>query len=97
MTGQHMLTRKQYELLVFINQRLTGSEKQKRTVLPVLLEGDEEAAFPPLMQGRVYADFRSETTYFATLFDLILSLYSIDFHDRAVADLRETLSPGRMG
>ncbi len=80
-----------------IDLRMLGTEEEKRTVLPVLLDGDSKTSLPPLMRPRVHADFLREEAYFATLFDLILSLYGIDFHDRAVADLRETLRPGRMG
>ncbi|MCP3997616.1 MAG: hypothetical protein GY722_21535, partial [bacterium] len=73
-----------------IGKRMIGGKAKRETVLPVLLEGDEES-LPPLVQGRVYADFRDEAAYFTTAFDLILSLYEIPFGDRAVADLRETL------
>jgi hypothetical protein len=75
-----------------INKRMTGREAQKKTVLPVLLAGYEEASLPPLLQGRVYADFRNERAYFTTAFDLILSLYDIAPNNPAVADLRESLS-----
>jgi hypothetical protein len=46
---------------------------------------------PPLLHGRVYADFRDAGAYFITAFDLILSLYNIPRSDPAVADLRESL------
>ena len=42
-----------------INQRLTGTELQEPSVLPVLLEGTAHAALPPLVGSRVYADFRA--------------------------------------
>jgi small GTP-binding protein len=74
-----------------INNRLLGTEAQKESVLPLLLAGDPENSLPPLLQGRVYADFRDEITYFATAFDLILSLYQLARTHRAVADLRESL------
>lgn len=79
-----------------ITKRMRGTEAQKETVLPVLLAGDEESSFPPLVQGRVYADFRNERAYFITAFDLILSLYGISPGDRAVADLRESLIDSNM-
>jgi hypothetical protein len=41
--------------------------------------------------GRVYADFRDESTYFTTAFDLVLSLYQLAPNHPAVADLRESL------
>ena len=56
-----------------------------------MLEGEKATSLPPLLQGRVYADFRDERSYFATAFDLILSLYRLPVTDPAVADLRESL------
>jgi hypothetical protein len=60
-----------------------------------LLEGDEESSLPPLMRGKFYADFRLESHYFATLFDLILTLYRIPFDHDAVKDLRESRARAR--
>jgi WD40 repeat protein len=77
-----------------ISNRLLGTEKQKETVLPVLLAGDKESSFPPLVYGRVFADFRVEREYFVTAFDLILDLYGIAHKENAVADLRESLRDG---
>jgi len=72
-----------------IGKKMIGPETKKESILPVLLEGTEESSLPPLLQGRVYADFCEEQLYFVTAFDLILSLYEIDFRDPAVVDLRE--------
>jgi small GTP-binding protein len=74
-----------------IHNRLLGTEPQKQSVLPLLLAGEKTASLPPLLHGRVYADFRDETAYFTTAFDLILSLYRIPPNHSAVADLRESL------
>jgi small GTP-binding protein len=71
--------------------RLLGTENQKQTVLPVLLAGEKSESFPPLLRGKVYADFRVEDEYFAKAFDLILAVYDIPHQDPAVADLRESL------
>lgn len=76
-----------------INNRLLGTEEQKSSVLPLLLTGEQRAALPPLLQGRVYADFRNDEAYFTTAFDLILSLYNLPPTHSAVADLRESLLP----
>ena len=76
--------------------RLLGTEGQKQEVLPVLLDGDPATALPPLLRGRVRADFRKEEEYFVTAFDLILSLYGIAPSNSAVADLRESLREPRM-
>ncbi|HXO18392.1 MAG TPA: TIR domain-containing protein [Thermoanaerobaculia bacterium] len=71
--------------------RLLATEDQKRTVLPVLLAGEESESFPALLRGRVYGDFRTDDAYFAQAFDLILDVYDIPHIDPAVADLRESL------
>lgn len=60
-----------------IGHRLTGAESSKRTVLPVILDGTEETALPPLLRGRVYADFRVPEQYFLSAFRLILSVHEI--------------------
>jgi WD40 repeat protein len=75
-----------------IGARLLGTEAEKQTVIPVLLEGDPKNSLPLLLQGRVYADFRAVETYFDAVFDLILSLYSIPAHHPVAAELRNLLS-----
>jgi GTPase SAR1 family protein len=74
-----------------ICKRMTGTEAEKRTVLPVLLEGKVEAAFPPLLQGRVYSDVRQEESYYAGVFDLILTVYDIPFGQPVIGELRAKL------
>ena len=74
-----------------INLRLTRTEKEKATVLPLLLEGDEATSFPPLVRGKVYGRFDEDELYFPSLFDLILTLYRIPFTHPAIADLRDEL------
>lgn len=78
-----------------INNRLLGTEAEKETVLPLLLVGEKKTSLPPLLHGRVYADFRDERAYFIAAFDLILSLYQLPPTHLAVVDLRESLrEPG---
>ncbi|WP_173076791.1 TIR domain-containing protein [Phytohabitans rumicis] len=74
-----------------IGVRMIGSKACKETVLPVLLEGTPESSLPPLLQGRVYADFREPEAYFVRVFDLILSLYQIPPQRAAAAGLRDLL------
>jgi len=74
-----------------INNRLLGTESQKQSVLPLLLDGAKTDSLPPLVHSRVYADFRDELAYFATAFDLVLSLYQFPPDQPAIADLRESL------
>lgn len=77
-----------------LNQRLTGPGRSKDSVLPILLAGSGDASLPPLLRGRVYADFRSEEGYFAGLFDLILALYRIAPDKGNVFDLRQSIVEG---
>lgn len=74
-----------------MSRRLIGTEAQKASILPLLLAGEERTSFPPLLHGRVYANFTQEAHYLATLFDLVLTLYHIPFNDPLVRDLREKL------
>jgi hypothetical protein len=74
-----------------IGNRMLGTEASKVSVLPLLLAGTVESSLPQLLHGRVYADFRDTQAYFATAFDLLLSLYEIPPQHQAVADLRESL------
>jgi hypothetical protein len=74
-----------------INLRLTSTESLKATVLPLLFSGDERTAFPPLMRGRVYADFRNEESYFECLLRLVFTLHTIPFDDALSSELIGTL------
>jgi TIR domain len=76
-----------------IGNRMIGSEAAKESVLPVLLEGTPEESLPPLLHGRVYADFRLAQRYLPTVFHLILSLYQISAHE-PVRELRRQLEAG---
>jgi hypothetical protein len=78
-----------------IGKRMIGSEEQKETVLPVLLEGNQETAFPNLLQGRVYADFRSRELYVETTLDLIGRIHGIDMKGQMGVELRELIDPQR--
>jgi WD40 repeat protein len=79
-----------------IGERLVGSEAGKETVLPVLLEGTKEIAFPLLLHPRVYADFRKSGAYFTTMLDLLLSLFAINPVEPVAKDLRQYLDGPRL-
>ncbi len=72
-------------------QRLAGTEDQKKTVRPIILEGDEETSLPDSLRGRVFADFRQKDLYISSLIDLVLSIYGIPFQEEDVQELRDRL------
>jgi hypothetical protein len=74
-----------------IGERMIGTEAEKDSVLPVLLEGTKKSAFPPLLQGRVYADFRNSEAYFDKMFELLLSLFQLQPNHPVATELRESL------
>jgi GTPase SAR1 family protein len=74
-----------------ISNRLTGTERQKETVLPLLLDGEKVNSLPPLLHNRVYGDFRNQRDYFVSTFQLTLDLYRINRRNEAVSDLYEGL------
>ncbi|GAA2722073.1 hypothetical protein CAE01nite_26810 [Cellulomonas aerilata] len=73
-----------------IHLRMLGTEAEKRTVIPVLLEGSSSDAFPPLMRGRVSIDFTGGQ-YFLHVFQLIVSLWGLPADSEAVRRLSEGL------
>jgi TIR domain len=75
-----------------IGKRMIGTQLSKENVLPVLLDGSEEASFPPIIHGRVYADFRKPDAYFDTIMDLLLSLYQLPPQHPVAEDLRRSLN-----
>ena len=70
-----------------LNQRLLSTERMKATVLPLLLVGTERESFPPLLRGRVYADFREERMYFGQLFDIVLTIHGIPRTEPGIREL----------
>lgn len=70
---------------------MTGTEQLKETVLPVLREGDVHSSFPPLLHSRNFADFTREAGYYIHLFQLVLTLYHIEFDNPVVLDQLEKL------
>jgi GTPase SAR1 family protein/DNA-directed RNA polymerase subunit RPC12/RpoP len=61
-----------------IESRLSrGNERRKASVLPLLLSGRADDAFPALLRGRTYADFRDPDHYFETLAEVVLTLFGL--------------------
>lgn len=76
--------------LRMINTRVRKKSESER-VVPLLIEGEAAASFPPLLEDSVFVDFRDPDLYFERLFDLLLKLYAIPFDEPAMRDLRDTI------
>jgi hypothetical protein len=76
----------EYDLVL---NRMTGTEEQKQSVMPLLVAGRPDESLPSLLRGRVHADFRDQARYFETMFLLMLSLHDLDPHHPAVSGLLE--------
>lgn len=74
-----------------IGKRMIGTETEKESVLPILLEGSEKLSFPLILQGRVYADFRKTDKYFNEMLKLLLSIYDIPVSHPVAVELNELL------
>jgi hypothetical protein len=77
--------------LKLINTRLRKRSTVNETILPLLLEGTQASAFPPLAEDFAYFDFTGEESYFERLFEVLLKLYRIPFEDPAMRDLKEAI------
>jgi len=74
-----------------INNKLMGTEQEKRTVLPLLRTGIVKDSLPQFLWGRTYADFRADERYFVALLDVILTLHQLSFTDPTIASVRDDL------
>jgi GTPase SAR1 family protein len=78
--------------LLLIKSKLRKRGAIRRTVIPLLCEGTPEEAFPALLEDSVYIDFRTETDFFARLFDLVLTVHRISFEESMARQHRDELS-----
>ncbi len=76
-----------------IETRLRKRSAIRETVIPLLLEGPQTSAFPPLFEDSVYINFANEKRYFVELFRLILRLYNIPFSHPGLDELMESMEP----
>lgn len=74
-----------------VGARLRHASASTPTVIPLLLEGGKETSLPPELQGCLPGDFRDESQYAVSLFDLVLTLYAIPLNRPSFAPLREGL------
>lgn len=74
-----------------IGHRMIGSEDRKASVMPLLLAGSEDSSFPPLLHGRVYADFREGERYFDSALNLLLTMHRIETRQSLAVELKELL------
>ena len=74
-----------------ISDRLMGTESDKRSVVPLLLAGEVETSFPPLLHRRKAVDVRRDEQYVLCLADLVIKMLGLSFSDPVIIDLRDSL------
>ncbi len=75
-----------------IRNRLRAQDTLRGMTLQLLLDDDRESVTAGDVSQRSLGDFRDETHYPVSLFDLVLSLYSIRLDNPAFMPLRQALS-----
>jgi GTPase SAR1 family protein len=78
--------------LRLINTRLRKPSKYGSTVIPVLLAGNFETSFAPLIQDIVAFDFSIDESYFVNLLNLIWRLYEIPFDNPLLEELQKSIT-----
>ena len=79
--------------LRLIGARLNKDMRQRSRVIPLLLDGEQATALPPMLQDSVFFDFREEQNYLFELRNLVIRLYELPFDDPAVIGLCGQMSP----
>lgn len=74
-----------------ISQRLMGTEEEKRTVLPLILEGTERESLPAPLRNRICGFFQESSGYFDGLLDLIVPMLRVPADGPLVAELKRAL------
>jgi len=74
-----------------IHQRIMQGGSKKYNVLPLLLSGEPEESFTPLVLTTTYSDFRQEDKYLVGLFNLIVTMYRLDRSDPDVSEVQRAI------
>jgi small GTP-binding protein len=80
--------------LRLIKTRLAKRDEIRRTIIPLLLEGSKDEAFPPLFTDSVFIDFRNSDDFFLRLFETVLTIHRVPFENEMARRHRETLFIG---
>jgi GTPase SAR1 family protein len=83
--------------LRFIKTRLRKRDSMHGTILPILVDGTQQTAFPPSFEDSVFIDFRSEEKFFPQLFELILVLQRIPHEYELARRHRDAISQPSRG
>jgi hypothetical protein len=78
--------------LRLIKTRLAKRDEIRRTIIPLLLEGTKDEAFPPLFTDSVFIDFRKSENFFFRLFETVLTIHQIPFENEMARRHRNMLS-----
>ncbi|PWB55993.1 MAG: hypothetical protein C3F13_02730 [Anaerolineales bacterium] len=83
--------KKEIDIKTEIKKNHERPKQNQVSVIPLLLKGNLRTSIPVEMTDIRYGDFSDETSYAVTLFDLVLSLYSIQLEHERFKPLRDVL------
>jgi hypothetical protein len=81
--------------MTLVNTRLRQPSRYGPTVIPVLLDGERESAFTPMLHDIVAVDVRAERRRFTGLFDLVWRIHDLPPDHPRHDELRASLAPER--
>jgi small GTP-binding protein len=91
-SGEHVVSAE----MDVIHNRLLATEDDKKTVLPVLLAGEPQTAFPSPLRTRVHASFVRDEDYFPNLVWLLLTMYRIPPDDAVAVEIGRAVTVGAL-
>lgn len=75
-----------------IGSRLLGTEQEKSTVLPIVVDDDPELALPPQLLGRVHATLGPTGMYYSELLKIIITMYGLSLESSRVRQIQNSLT-----
>lgn len=80
-----------HDFCLIFDRSIDCNSSYKTTIIPLIFEGNESVSLPRELLHIRHGDFTNESHYIVSLFDLVLTLYSIPLNHPNLCNLREML------
>jgi hypothetical protein len=78
--------------LNLINARLMRGGAHHDTIIPLLRAGSPQESYPPLLRTAVFVDMRTNRDFLARLFELVMTIHGIAFHEPMARQHRSAIA-----